>query len=34
MLFLSRSKGFRKGANQYMASGMAGPIKKLIDDEK
>jgi len=32
MLFLSRSKGFRKGVNKHMASGMAGPIKKMIEE--
>ncbi|MHA1510676.1 MAG: NAD(P)H-dependent oxidoreductase [Promethearchaeota archaeon] len=32
MLFLSLSKGFRQGANKYMATGMAGPIKKMIEE--
>jgi hypothetical protein len=32
MLFLSRSKGFRQGVNKHMASGMAGPIKKMIEE--
>ena len=31
MLFLSRSKGFRKEVNRRMKSEMVGPIKKLVE---
>ena len=33
MLFLSRSKGFRKEVNRRMISEMAGPIKKIIEEK-
>ena len=33
MLFLSRSKGFRKEANKRMISQMVGPFKKIIEEK-
>ena len=33
MLFLSRSKGFRKEVNRRMISQMIGPIKKIIEEK-
>ncbi len=33
MLFLSRSKGFRKEVNSRMISQMTGPIKKIIEEK-